>query len=432
MSPEVQNIMTKATSATTSKGTVDDIADRIRQYRQRYARVLKRLRPKSSITVGFQVIHRSIWKYHRIYQLMDNDPFFDPVVFVCPYLREKKKKMLEEMNATCELMESKGYNFIKTFDERNNVWVDVKGQIKPDIVFFSVPFDYTKDQYRIHHFTESLSCYVPYFFTTNGKKGKNYDGPFHNLAWRNFYETEIHKQYAQKYARNKGGNVVVSGYPRLDDFLYPYSVSDPWPLSEHKRIIWAPHHTIDGQGQGLNYSTFKQYHSVFKEIALEYADQIQIAFKPHPMLKEKLYKDAEWGQKRADEYYQFWDELGNGLLEQSDYTNLFLTSDALVHDCSSFMVEYLSTSKPPLYLLHDGNVSERLHEFGEMALENHYHAKRANDIREFIEGQVLGGRDPMRQQRLKFVDKYLKASNGKPASVNIVDHIKKMINGKRD
>jgi hypothetical protein len=390
---------------------------------------LNKLAKKSTITVAFQVIHRSIWKYDRIYQLMDKDPLFDPVVFVCPYLREDRKHMLEEMGATCEAMKSKGCNFIKTYDEENDSWVDVKAELQPDIVFFSVPFDYTRDQYRIHHFTDSLSCYVPYFFTTNGKEGRNYDGPFHNLVWRNFYESQIHKEYAEKYARNGGDNVVVSGYPQLDDFLYQRTdnVADPWPLTNHKRIIWAPHHTIDGQGQGLNYSTFKQYHTLFKEIARNYADQIQIAFKPHPMLKEKLYKDEEWGEKRTNDYYRFWDHLENGLLEQSGYVNLFLTSDVLIHDCSSFMVEYLSTSKPALYLLHDENVSDRLHEFGKKALENHYHAKQASDIYAFIENQVLEQRDPMQEQRLGFVDTYLKAKNGKPASVNVVNYIKEAI-----
>ncbi|GAA5522418.1 CDP-glycerol glycerophosphotransferase family protein [Aliifodinibius salicampi] len=413
------------------KYTDISIADQIRQYQQRYEQVLKRLKNKSVITVGFQVIHRSIWKYDRIYQLMDQDPFFNPVVFVCPYLREGKKQMLEEMNDTCELMESKGYETIKTYDERNDSWINIKEKVQPDIVFFSVPFDYTEDQYRIHHFTDSLSCYVPYFFTTNGKEGGNYDGPFHNLVWRNFYETDIHKRYAQKYARNNAENVVVSGYPQLDNFLYESadSVSDPWPFTDHKKIIWAPHHTIDGQGQGLNYSTFKQYHAVFKDMAREYADHIQIAFKPHPMLKEKLYKDEEWGKVRADHYYQFWDEVENGLLEQSDYTDLFLTSDALIHDCSSFMAEYLSTSKPALYLLHDDNVDSRLHEFGKMALDNHYHAKDTEDIHVFVKSQVLKGRDPMQKERLQFVGQHLKAGNGKPASKNIVNYIKMMIKG---
>jgi hypothetical protein len=424
--------MKKAKTDGDIKERADLFSDRIQRYQQRYARVLKRLKNKATITVGFQVIHKSIWKYHRVYKLLEQDPRFNPVVFVCPYLREGKDHMLNELDATYRAMEEKGYKVLMTYDEKSDSWIDVKERLQPDIVFFSVPFDYTQDQYRIHHFTDSLSCYVPYFFTTNGKEGRNYDGPFHNLVWRNFYETEMHKRYAKKYARNKGDNVVVTGYPQLDNFLYPDEtfILDPWPIKsgDCKRIIWAPHHTIDGQGQGLNYSTFKQYHHDFKEIANEYADQIQIAFKPHPMLKEKLYKDEEWGKKRTDNYYRFWDELENGLLEQSDYTDLFLTSDALVHDCSSFMVEYLATRKPALYLLHDQNIGDRLHLFGIKALSHHYQASNKQELLWFIQLQVLQEQDPMQDKRLSFVNEYLKAANGKPAAANIVDYIKSELN----
>ena len=403
----------------------EPIEDRLRLYNKRYDAVQNRLRMTKKITVGFQVIHRSIWKYGRVYQLMKEDPYFEPVVFVCPYLREGKKKMLEEMNATYREMQSKGYEVIKTYNEENNSWIDIKETLNPDIVFFSVPYDYTLDQCQIHHFTESLSCYVPYLFTTNGKESKNYDGPFHNLVWRNFYETEIHKQYAQRYARNRGNNVFVSGHPGIDDFLFPSlnHVKDPWPLKTHKRIIWAPHHTIDGQGQGLNYSTFLKYHAVFKDIAKEFADEVQIAFKPHPMLKEKLYRNEKWGKERTEEYYQFWNSLENGLLEEAGYIDLFLTSDALIHDCSSFMVEYLATQKPVLYLLHDKNVDDRLHEFGKIALTKHYLSKNYHDIISFIDRQLLKSYDYMHPNRVEFVDKYLIQNNGSLASENIIEYL---------
>lgn len=423
-------MMRQAMPTTKAKSIFDEpVEERIQLYQKRYGRVLDRLKEKSTITVGFQVIHRSIWKYDRLYQEMEQDPFFDPFIFVCPYLREDRAQMLQEMNATFNDMQLKGYNVIKTYDERSDHWADIKSVMEPDIVFYSVPFDYTRDEYRIHHFSESLSCYVPYFFTTNGKEGKNYDGPFHNLVWRNFYETEVHKQYAEKYARNAGDNVVVSGYPPLDDFLYPLENhdSDPWPLPDQKRIIWAPHHTIEGQGQGLDYSTFKHYHALFQTIAREYSDRIQIAFKPHPMLKEKLYRDEDWGKERTDAYYQFWTELENGLLELGGYKKLFLTSDALIHDCSSFMVEYLSTSKPPLYLLHDENVSDRLHKFGKMALEQHYHAHRSVDIIQFIEDQVLEEDDIRKEERIQFIEEHLKQKDGISASENIIEYIKSVI-----
>src|SRR5690606_24133317 len=116
--------------ATKVKNVFDEPGkDRIRLYRKRYGRGLNSLKNKKIITVGFQIIHRSIWKYDRLYQLMDQDPNFEPFIFVCPYLRESQEHMLEEMNATFKVLHAKGYNVIKTYDEENDYWIDIKSKL---------------------------------------------------------------------------------------------------------------------------------------------------------------------------------------------------------------------------------------------------------------------------------------------------------------
>lgn len=145
------------------------IEDELISYRNRYGQLLENIRSKSVLKVAFQVIHKSIWKYDRLYRLMSMDPRFQPVIFVCPYLRVGPEQILSEMNATYHLMKSKGYHVIRTYDEENDMWVDIKNCVKPDIVFFSVPYDYTFPEYQLDYFTDSLTCYVPYLFTTNGK-----------------------------------------------------------------------------------------------------------------------------------------------------------------------------------------------------------------------------------------------------------------------
>ena len=79
-----------------------------------------------------------------------------------------------------------------------------------------------------------------------------------------------------------------------------------------------------------------------------------IAFKPHPILKPKLYKHALWGKERTDAYYHCWETMENTQLEMSDYIDLFMTSDAMIFDSVSFMTEYLYTKKPALFLCREG------------------------------------------------------------------------------
>ena len=38
--------------------------------------------------------------------------------------------------------------------------------------------------------------------------------------------------------------------------------------------------------------------------------------------------------------------MSNGMLCESDYIDLFLTSDAMIHDSGSFLIEYIYVNKP--------------------------------------------------------------------------------------
>jgi hypothetical protein len=125
--------------------------------------------------------------------------------------------------------------------------------------------------------------------------------------WRYFVETKVHQRLAQIYARNKGTNVVVSGYPGMDILLRKdYQPKDVWKIKNKKikRIIWSPHHIIPQFGSTLDYSTFLKYSEFMFELAKKYQEQIQIAFKPHPILRSKLSLDEVWGKEKTNEIFR--------------------------------------------------------------------------------------------------------------------------------
>lgn len=84
--------------------------------------------------------------------------------------------------------------------------------------------------------------------------------------------------------------------------------------------------------------------------AQKYKDKVQIVFKPHPMLYRTLCEHSEWGKERTDAYYSMWNNMSNTQLEEGDYTELFMQSDAMIHDCGSFILEYLAVDKPCMFL----------------------------------------------------------------------------------
>jgi len=400
---------------------------------KRHRKALEKLRTKAhkkvKIKVAFFAIHSSVWKYDGIYKLMEQDLRFDPIVVVCPVVNYGKENMLTEMGKTYTLFKSKGYNVVKTYNEEEDTYLDVKKEIAPDIIFFTNPYrGLIEDGYYITNFKDTLTCYTQYSFNVVNINQVMYDQLFHNILWKAYYETEIHEKIAKEYARNKGKNVVITGYPGVDRFIYGVrSGIDIWknPDESLKRIIWAPHHTIDNR-ENLNYSNFLRYHQFMLDLAEKYRDRIQIAFKPHPLLKVKLYSHKEWGRERVDYYYRQWEELENGQLESDDYVDLFNTSDAMILDSGSFTAEYLCCGKPSLFTFSDLNVRERFNEFGKLALEQHYHAYNENDILAYI-NRVCDEEDIKKNDRKEFYNKYLIPPNGKSASENIYEDICKSL-----
>jgi UDP-N-acetylglucosamine 2-epimerase len=334
--------------------------------------------------------------------------------------------MFRDMNQAYNAFLEKGYKVIKTFNEETRIWLDVKKELMPDMVFFTNPWKLTRPEYYILNFLDTLTCYVPYFFHVTCHLERNYKGAVQNLAWRVFYETQIHYNFAKRYSINKASNVIISGYPALDRFiLHSENIIDPWLQKDNnrKRIIWAPHHTIEGQDAGLSYSNFEKYAHFFIQLANLYCSKLKFTFKPHPLLKAKLYINQNWGKIKTDNYFNKWEELENGQLVEGEYVDLFINSDALIHDSGSFTVEYLATGKPCLYTLHDSNVNERLNDFGKMALNHHYTAKNEEEIIHFIEDVVISGKDTMKDIRNSFINQYLLPPHNKSASENIFNEL---------
>lgn len=386
---------------------------------------LKHVRKKETIRVAFLLINESIWKYSRVYFLLKEHPRFNPVVFICPFDRYGPEIRNSEMENAYHRMTKKGYHVIKT-QQTDGSLMDIKKEFNPGIVFFCTPWKHTHQQYTIANFRDRLTCYTHYGYSNGNLYESDYNMATQNYAWKFFLESEYHLTLAKKYAARKGRNAVVTGYPGTDDFLDPkLAETSVWKpqVNFKKRIIWAPHHTIPGnisEKNYLNYGTFLEYAEVMIQLTQKYRD-ILFAFKPHPNLKGKL--NEHWGEEKTAEYYQQWNRLPNTRLEEGDYVDLFLESDALIHDCGSFLIEYFFVNKPALYLVKTDDFKQEYNDLGKTAFDYLEIGKNAGDISRFIEQTVLGGQDVFKEKRKVFFESRLRPPNNRPASENIVDHL---------
>lgn len=348
-----------------------------------------------------------MWKYQGLFNLMDKHPKFKPYIIITPCIDYDSQKQEEDSNTLIQYFKEHNIPYYLSMDE-HGYYINVRKRFKPHLLFYPQPYSrIIAKEFRYTRFLDKLLCYYPYAFWTS-KGDWCYDQGFHNCAWKLFYSTHLHYEDAKKYAYNKACNVEIVGYPDTDKFLNePHK--DVWKKqnSPTKRIIWAPHYSIFNGGL-LYKSNFLWMADFMLEIVDKYADRLQFAFKPHPRLFSELCKHKDWGKDKAEWYYNQWKNKDNTQLEENEFIDLFMTSDAMIHDSQSFMVEYHYSMKPVMYITKDIDKEiVGLSTFGQMALKQHYIGKNQNDILQFIEYTILKGVDPMKEERESYTKKKL-------------------------
>lgn len=376
-----------------------------KRYRRRISKIEKDVFSKDVVNAVFFTSFPAMWKYDSLFQEMLKSPFFNPIIVSYSYpfhSIEEKKRLILELE---KLFKKKNYPFIKGYDVVSQQLFDVSS-LNPDIIFYTQPYDVGYKETLISAFKNR--CLFSFTSYSGGIEVADwfYKAPLLGYCWRCFFQTDYHMQLYKKSAIVDVENAVVVGFPISDSFVNDNDTEDPWKIKDRKikRIIWAPHHSICSEDI-LNYSNFLELAYKILALAESYKDKIQIAFKPHPVLRRKLENENIWGIKKTAEYYESWDANDNTFLADGDYISLFRTSDAMFHDSSSFTAEYIFFNKPVMYIT-KGNMKGNLNTFGEDAFNAHYHGSTIEDIFAFIEDVVLGGNDSMYSTRANFLKKY--------------------------
>ena len=275
----------------------------VRRVRKQQEKRLLEYSQQKTISVVFFLQNEAVWKYDSLYRLMEKSDRFQPIVVISPFnvhLIYDKKECLNVMRKAVNFAEQQGYKHLCAYNFSTNKWLNVRKKLNPDIVFFSKPYKDTLPQYHIYKFKDKLTLYSEYGICCIDIYRTNFNLPFNNLLWKFLVETEYQKGFAEQYLLCKGDNAVVVGALATEKLMAPsYQPKDVWRPQNHpkKRIIWAPHHTVDYL---FNFSNFLVYCDLMLELAKKYEDKVQFAFKPHPVLgniKQQLYDlGAEYSQ----------------------------------------------------------------------------------------------------------------------------------------
>lgn len=392
------------------------------RYKYILSNIKKKVRNGIKIKVCFFVMFDSVFSAEPLFKQMLKEPMFDPFIVIIPDISRGEDHLIFSFNSTFCSLSKKYKKVYKGYDIKSK---KIKNfQEKTDLICFSTPYEgITLKFFEINHFLKKdiLIFYINYAYSVlkyvrNVTKLDSY-----SLFWKVFVENKFNIKELKNYQYLKGKNAVISGYCKVDD-LSKQRIKN----RKRKTIIIAPHHTVS-DWKPLKISNFLKYSKFFLKLPTLYP-QIDFIFRPHPLLITQLKKTEIWGENKTQKYFNKMESYPNVIYSKGgDYFEMFINSDGIIHDCGSFLAEYLFTDNPTCYLLEsEESIKKWFLPIGQKCLSVCYQAFKEKDIINFIENVIIKENDLKSKERINFVNSYLKI-NYPDSSKFILNYIKKIL-----
>ncbi|OQC12253.1 MAG: CDP-Glycerol:Poly(glycerophosphate) glycerophosphotransferase [Firmicutes bacterium ADurb.Bin080] len=388
-----------------------------------YNQKIKAIRKQKIIKVGFIVIFKSTFPTRTVFEVMRRSTLFDPYIIVVPNIFSSRKTQDEVFEDTYNTFKTEyGERVIPGYNSKNNEYLDIGNEFS--ILFFANPYKHLVHKYHdLNYFLDKnvLPVYANYGFAAIKFWDEIINMDFYNSVWKVCIENNSNYEYMKKQQAIKGVNSIVTGYLKMDLLANEKIITKTRPV-----VLICPHHTVYGWKK-LNISNFLRYSDFFAKLPQQYPS-IDFVFRPHPLLFSNLESHKIWSSKTIENYIAKMKSFSNVIYDTSDnYFDKFINSDAMIHDCGSFIAEYLYTEKPCCYLMKSKEETySGLLPFGQKCMDYHYHALCETEIIKFLDEVVLGGKDPVKKSREDFVRNELKV-NYPHAAHSFVEYIAKQL-----
>lgn len=388
---------------------------------------LKNLQKKfqtQKLKVVFLNSENAKWAYQTLYEAFDKNPKFDVQVLVT-----LKKSMLhnkiasfdykEYLKNNYEFFKQKGMNVDYAFNIGTNEFLSLQ-KFGADIVFYEQPWQMPKAQSVLE-----ISRYALPFYTSYGSTVSNGDDEYTQDLYKDVYTYFVDNEFIKIFLIAKGFDekrLDVSGQFKLDAFLKPVDETKiVWDNTGKykKRIIWAPHHSF-AENSTLRYGTFHWNYKFMLEYIKNNPDY-EFILKPHPALKSEIITKHLMSEDEMNRYFDELKSLSNvKVYDKTDYFDMFRTSDLMITDCCSFLLEYLPTEKPVIHLIRENSVGQNL--FGQKVTKGYYKTHNLEELKSNLDLLLVENNDYLKDVRLKTIkDDLYQPKNG--VSNYIVDYI---------
>lgn len=376
-----------------------------KKYNKKIEVVKEIFEQEGSLKVAFLVIFDSVFPTRPIFEEMLQLDRYEPYIIVIPDISRGREYMLQNLQQAFKaLEETYGERVICGYDSKCDEYLELGNEYR--LIFFSNPYRNMVSYYHSIDYFENkdiLTLYSDYGFPAVKYARRVYKTDFYNKVWKVFTDSKINYKELVKYQPIHGSNSYITGYLKMDKLAY--ATIEP---RERKRVLICPHHTVMGWN-ALDISNFQKYKEFFIELPRMFPE-IDFVFRPHPLLFVNLINKHIWTKSELQDYMDRLLTNKNMTYDkEGDYFELFANSDAMIHDCGSYIGEYLFTEKPCCYLLKsEKQIDEVYSKMGKACLNNYYIAYSKQQILDFINNVVIEGKDIMAQKRHEFSSTVLK------------------------
>ena len=358
------------------------------------------------IKVAFLVCDASMFSGESVFLKLKDDRRFACTIAVAPRVTRGEAFLRETLAKTVKTLRARYGDAVRPLYDPETKRAE---QLDADLVFSTILYeDQTLERYTTERLSARALVAILYYgygglFISNERKTPCL--PNVVFAWRYFVSNEATRRMNLVKNPRLAANMVVSGYCKMDRMESLKAARAERPGGRRKVIV-CPHHTIDREADGLALSTFLTHADLFLKLP-EMFPEIDFVFRPHPLLFPRLATAKWWGEEKTAAYRERMSSFPNVEFQQGgDYFESFVGSDAMIHDCGSFLAEYFYTGHPQCYLLADEKtVEEQFLPFSRMLLEHVRKAFTGEDVVAFLRDVVLAGNDPDRATRDAFAAK---------------------------
>lgn len=375
------------------------------------------------INVLFVCHMSALWSmFDSIYDKLVNDSEFNPIVVALPYKHGTLPDGQYKDDGVFTFLQEIGVNVIRGYDNEKDEWLD-PATLKPDYVFYQTPYNFFPESWLVRSVSMIAQvCYFPY--ATSLFRGE-VDETVHPVSFfrftsKFFIESSLCEKNLISRLKKESWfskeRFVISGYPKFDYLTEQSQLSGKaWRRGireDVRRVLWTPRWNT-GEGN-CHFFDYKDY---FIDFCSKHQN-VDFIFRPHPLCLQNLIKTGELsGNDLEAMEFKYSNSQNMALDRNAMYQDTFLSSDILVSDISSMLLEFFATGKPLIYT-HRVDV---FNELGKKLSEGFYWVRNATELTDTLE-MLIAGNDPLKEKRKEIIKSLLYLPKG-GASLKIKEAI---------